>query len=885
MTTYTSDCGVIFSNYLRTPFLYLGNTYNVNNSPYSFTLINIDCTSTAYPPNYFNTIRVFKNGIAIGDKTCHPFIDDPASCPTLFDGGNICISNGWMDCQDPNNCQYDVWYNEYTHLECVSGVCTRINGAGTDTCTTEGSTTECITTGSINCTSTPSGAQIWFDGINTDQVTPYTLTNKSAEMHNVTYKLTGYNDCGVNVTVIAGGTVNAPCTLVSTSQEITDVEVYYKVPWIYPKLYVDGGLYLFKQDFDKGLAEQGYPNYSVQTTVYNEYTHIITVHIKKMYSLSSLNNKNINTLFFPVLGIVIVVSLVGGYILARGLIALWIWGTSVIYAKNVTPGAQSSNRLIRVNVYKTDDSGNSTTLDVNSLVSFNDKLTDGTLINIKYPILANDGFVEFSLKNGFTPVLEVTSSGLVHELTQSQLTVQDEGNQTFDVYFTGATSPVQDLIVTPIDTTGNPKTCGNYMARYSVSGSLIGEGALQTNGKTATMQPIPGKKAYIIIISCDIIKDKITYYEFITASEPMSINVLIKSCNEAKNTLTIVLQRKKTSGIYEFPLPDSVRVTHPSGKILDLVSGTDYIPGKDVSIEHDEFEKGTHTVKIVRSDSTILTNTKTITFDTDCFESKQLTFDAEPIVNTKDINIRVIRTSDSTTIEGVNVYVDTDPTGYLGITLKTNNVGVTNSMYGISYTSHTFTLKRAGYKDITHTLKIDSSTPVINTLSMDSNIQVGTINTLISNLISNPSGDLIPNTDVKFEGELNFIDIDSSLKKLGLAPINIIIKEGSTIVKEYNVITDQQLSLSPGKFRTPTWTLPKSLVKKDLDVTAKFSGAGDYKLSSTTQSFHVTEGCCLNIPLIGCVASQSTCNALKTGAYIGGGLLIGYIGYKIFVKK
>lgn len=109
---YTSKCGPVFTGYKRTPYMYVGNTYNVLNSPYAITLLSMDCESGVMPPDYSDTIRVYKNGVAIGDKTCYPFIDDPASCPTLFDGGNICISGWMMNCQDTNNCQYDIWYKE-----------------------------------------------------------------------------------------------------------------------------------------------------------------------------------------------------------------------------------------------------------------------------------------------------------------------------------------------------------------------------------------------------------------------------------------------------------------------------------------------------------------------------------------------------------------------------------------------------------------------------------------------------------------------------------------------------------------------------------------------------------------------------------------------------
>ncbi len=116
---YTSECGnAIFSDYVRTPYMYVNNTYNIPNSSYSILLVGMDCTSDIIPPDYSNTIRVFKDGVVIGDHTCYPFLEDPASCPITFDDGKICISNNWMDCQYPNNCQYNIWFNgiqTYTH--------------------------------------------------------------------------------------------------------------------------------------------------------------------------------------------------------------------------------------------------------------------------------------------------------------------------------------------------------------------------------------------------------------------------------------------------------------------------------------------------------------------------------------------------------------------------------------------------------------------------------------------------------------------------------------------------------------------------------------------------------------------------------------------------
>lgn len=267
--------------------------------------------------------------------------------------------------------------------------------------------------------------------------------------------------------------------------------------------------------------------------------------------------------------------------------------------------------------------------------------------------------------------------------------------------------------------TGEEITCGNYMAFYSISGNLIGEGSLRTDGSFPTLLAIPNKKAHIIITPCDFkTTHKITRYDFVTRTEPTNLDILIKTCDEAKNTLSITLQRRKASGIYEFPLPNSVSVTTPSGKIINLVSGVDYIPGVDDIVVHDGFEIGTHTVKIVRKDSTIITDTKPVTFDTDCFSSKHLIFDAEPIANTADIIIKVVRTDDKTPVQGVYVYVDTDTTGYLSQKLMTDNVGMIDTIYSLPYADHTFTLKRTGFKDITHTLTVNSSTSAIQTLEI-----------------------------------------------------------------------------------------------------------------------------------------------------------------------
>ncbi len=58
--------------------------------------------------------------------------------------------------------------------------------------------------GTINITSTPTGAQIWLDGDSTGQVTPATI-EATAGFHDITLKLAGYSDILLNhVSVTAG---------------------------------------------------------------------------------------------------------------------------------------------------------------------------------------------------------------------------------------------------------------------------------------------------------------------------------------------------------------------------------------------------------------------------------------------------------------------------------------------------------------------------------------------------------------------------------------------------------------------------------------------------------------------------------------------------------
>ncbi|MCA1916266.1 C1 family peptidase, partial [Methanospirillum hungatei] len=67
--------------------------------------------------------------------------------------------------------------------------------------------------GTIAFSSTPSGAQIWVDGVNTGQVTPYTQTSVPIGTYSVTLKLSGYLDYTRSVSVTSGQTTVVSATL------------------------------------------------------------------------------------------------------------------------------------------------------------------------------------------------------------------------------------------------------------------------------------------------------------------------------------------------------------------------------------------------------------------------------------------------------------------------------------------------------------------------------------------------------------------------------------------------------------------------------------------------------------------------------------------------
>jgi len=61
-----------------------------------------------------------------------------------------------------------------------------------------------VINGSIYIESSPAGAEIWLNGVNTSLTTPDTITGVLEGIYSITLKLTNYNDTTFSISVIAG---------------------------------------------------------------------------------------------------------------------------------------------------------------------------------------------------------------------------------------------------------------------------------------------------------------------------------------------------------------------------------------------------------------------------------------------------------------------------------------------------------------------------------------------------------------------------------------------------------------------------------------------------------------------------------------------------------
>lgn len=78
------------------------------------------------------------------------------------------------------------------------------------------------TKGSMYITSSPSGAQIWVDAVNSNKVTPDSVINLDAKTYNVTLKLANHYDTTFTVTVTAGQKATKFVTLTEIPPLVTE---------------------------------------------------------------------------------------------------------------------------------------------------------------------------------------------------------------------------------------------------------------------------------------------------------------------------------------------------------------------------------------------------------------------------------------------------------------------------------------------------------------------------------------------------------------------------------------------------------------------------------------------------------------------------------------
>jgi hypothetical protein len=78
------------------------------------------------------------------------------------------------------------------------------------------------TVGSLYIQSTPEGAQIWVDGVNSTKTTPDSITNLSAANHAIVLKLASYFDDVDTITVTAGVQTQISRTMVSDYRVLYD---------------------------------------------------------------------------------------------------------------------------------------------------------------------------------------------------------------------------------------------------------------------------------------------------------------------------------------------------------------------------------------------------------------------------------------------------------------------------------------------------------------------------------------------------------------------------------------------------------------------------------------------------------------------------------------
>jgi len=183
------------------------------------------------------------------------------------------------------------------------------------------------TKGNIFITSSPSGAQIWLQGVNTTQVTPDTLMNITPGSYLVTLKLQNYEDTTFTVSVTEGQITSKSVDLIST---VTTGSIYLTSIPSGAEIWLNGvNTTMTTPDTAKNLVPGSY-DVTLKLQDYIDTTFTVSV------TLGQVTSKNITLIQIINTGSIYLTSIPSGA-------EIWLDGVNTTMTtpdtiKNLTPG-------------------------------------------------------------------------------------------------------------------------------------------------------------------------------------------------------------------------------------------------------------------------------------------------------------------------------------------------------------------------------------------------------------------------------------------------------------------------------------------------------------------------------------------------------------------
>ncbi len=146
--------------------------------------------------------------------------------------------------------------------------------------------------GSLILQSTPSGAQIFLEGVNTNKFTPSTIENLEEGLHQVTLKLIGYRDTTFDVTIIKDQQVNKNVTL---TQQINTGSVLLQSTPSGAQIFLDGtNISKLTPSTIQNIGE-GLHQFTLKLSGYNDTTFNITIIKNQQVNETIILTKEITT--------------------------------------------------------------------------------------------------------------------------------------------------------------------------------------------------------------------------------------------------------------------------------------------------------------------------------------------------------------------------------------------------------------------------------------------------------------------------------------------------------------------------------------------------------------------------------------------------------------